>query len=411
MSQTGVEATDETVQRHASAERMMVDAPCLICGGAYHATFASAAEIAAQKKMLQSFHQQRRRQDAQADLKDRTTFSQDYSAEVVQCRRCGFLYRNPRPTLRAVTAQYEEDEYGNEHLEAEFEAQHAWAERKIAAFAHHCRFSSHGPVVVEVGSFVGGFLAAAQRRGWSILGVDPGKDVANFCQGRGLPVFHGTLNDATIATRSVDAVVIWNTFDQLVNPDTTLSAARRILRVDGHLVLRVPNGEMFHQGVRWLKAGGVRRRWAMVALAWNNLLSFPYLNGYSTSTLDQLVARQGFTRVSLEVDTLMTLSDQQTTPWGRWEERIVKSSCRILARNRTLFPSFHNMVSPWLDVYYALGRDARDLSPSACPVAADQGATAGQAINRNLFDESVRRHTRPTRGSSTDCAESRRSTC
>ena len=345
----------------------MVDVSCLICGGVYHETVAFAAEIAEQKELLRRFHQQRQRQDAQADLKDRTTFSQDYSTEVVRCLTCGFVYRNPRPTLRSVTAQYADDQYGEEHLEAEFQAQQRWAEWKITAFAQHCHFPSRHPVVVEVGSFVGGFLAAAQQRGWSILGVDPGKEVVNFCQARGLPVFHGTLNDATIAARSVDAVVIWNTFDQLVNPDTTLSAARRLLREDGHLVLRVPNGAMFQQGVHWLKAGGSRRRWATVTLAWNNLLSFPYLNGYSVSTLDQLVARHGFSRVAVEVDTLMTLSDQHTTLWGPWEERVVKSSCRILAGTTTLLPSLHNMVSPWLDVYYAVSGDAATSPPIACP--------------------------------------------
>lgn len=367
MSQDTVSTSEHTIQRNASAERVLIDVSCLICGSAPHETFASAAEIADQQAMLERFHQERRRQDAQGDFKDRTTFSQNYATEVVRCQRCGFIYRNPRPTLRSVSARYAEDEYGKDHLQTEFEAQHAWAERKISAFTKHCGFASRAPVVVEVGSFVGGFLAAAQRREWSILGVDPGKEVVKFCQGRGLPVVHGTLNDATIAVRSVDAVVIWNTFDQLVNPDTTLSAARRILREDGHLVLRVPNGEMFHQGVQWLKSEGSRRRWAMVALAWNNLLSFPYLNGYSTVTLDQLAARHGFTRVAREVDTLMTLSDQQTTSWGRLEERVVKFTCGIFAGNRTLSPSFRTMISPWLDVYYAVGRDAAVAPPIACP--------------------------------------------
>lgn len=35
----------------------------------------------------------------------------------------------------------------------------------------------------------------------------------------------------------------------------------------------------------------------------------------------------------------MTLSDQQTTLWGVWEERVVKFSCRVLAGNGMLFPS------------------------------------------------------------------------
>ncbi|HND03327.1 MAG TPA: hypothetical protein PK782_14710, partial [Nitrospira sp.] len=91
------------------------------------------------------------------------------------------------------------------------------------------------------------------------------------------------------------------------------------------------------------------------------------LNGYSVSTLDQLVARHGFSRVAVEVDTLMTLSDQHTTLWGQWEERVVKSSCRILAGTTTLLPSLHNMVSPWLDVYYAVSGDAATSPPIACP--------------------------------------------
>jgi SAM-dependent methyltransferase len=344
----------------------MVDVPCFICGGARYETLASMAELADQQRLLQAFHRQRRREDAQTDLKDRATFSQDDSTEVVQCLTCRFVYRNPRPTLRAVTERYREDEYGEEHLQAEFQAQQSWAEKKIAPMARHCGFA-RAPVVVEVGSFVGGFLAAATARGWSILGVDPGKEVVKFCERRGLPVFHGTLNEAGIADQSVDAVVIWNTFDQLVNPDTTLGTARRILRNDGYLILRVPNGEMFHQGLQWLKAGGLRRRWAMQALAWNNLLTFPYLNGYSVSTLDQLVARHGFTRVALEVDTLMTLSDEQTTVWGRWEERLVKSACRLLSGCRSRFPAIQTMVSPWLDVYYAVSPSAPESSRIACP--------------------------------------------
>ena len=88
-----------------------------------------------------------------------------------------------------------------------------------------------------------------------------------------------------------------------------------------------------------MKAGGWRRSSATAALAWNNLLSFVYIKWLLGFDLDQLVARHGFTRVALEVETLMTLSDQQTTLWGVWEERVVKFSCRVLAGNGMLFPS------------------------------------------------------------------------
>jgi hypothetical protein len=132
---------------------------------------------------------------------------------VVRCLTCGCIYRNPRPTLRAVTTQYAEDEYGAEHLKAEFQAQEAWPEGNITAFAQRCGFSTPAPVVVEVGSFVGGFLADAQRKGWAIVGLDPRKEVVNFCHAQGLPVIHGTLNETSLASQSADAVVIWNTLN------------------------------------------------------------------------------------------------------------------------------------------------------------------------------------------------------
>lgn len=193
MSQCGIGASEEMGQNTKLNEQAMVDTSCLVCGGTHCETVASIGEIAEQNTMLKIFHQQRRRKDAQADLRDRTSFSQDYATEVVRCLTCGCIYQKPRPTLRAVTTQYAEDEYGAELHKSEFQAQEAWPEGNNTAFAQRCGFSTSAPVVVEVGSFVDGFLAAAQRKGWAILGLDPGKEVVNFCHAQGLPVIHGTL--------------------------------------------------------------------------------------------------------------------------------------------------------------------------------------------------------------------------
>lgn len=162
-----------------------------------HETLTSAAEIADQQAMLQSFHQQRRCQDAQGISRIERLFYKlcNSSGPVPAVRLSSIAIRGRRSDRSRL------DMRKTSMVKTTFRlnlAQQAWAERKIAAFAEHCRFSSSAPVVVEVGSFVGGFLAAAQRRGWSIRGVDPGREVVNFCQGRGLSVFYGTLNDATL---------------------------------------------------------------------------------------------------------------------------------------------------------------------------------------------------------------------
>lgn len=328
-----------------SQERSFIHVPCLICGGEQADVIVSAADIEVQFDLLRDFHQQRHIETQPEDLTDRSAFTQDYATQVVQCRGCGFVYKNPRPAIPAVTSTYSKDHYTEAHLHSEFASQRKWAEDKASDLVPWF-FGNAKPSIVEVGSFVGGFLAAGQKRGWRMLGVDPGQQVTDFCRARGLPVYCGTLGDAPVVDGSVDAVAIWNTFDQLPNPDTTLAAARRILRSRGLLVIRVPNGLLYRRAVGLLTRTGVVRKTVIALLAWNNLLGFPYLNGYSVSTLDQLARRHGFRRRKVRFDTLVPLADQKTKLWASWEERAVKWGCRRFAAR----PS----RAPWLDLYYGL---------------------------------------------------------
>lgn len=352
-----------------SQVRPFIDVPCLICGGEQLDIVASAADIEAQLRDLEIFHRRRRIGSRPADLADRADFTQGYPAHVVECRICGFIFRNPRPVMLAVTSAYIRDRYSESHLRSEFELQRKWAEKKSLLLTNWLPVD-RTPVVIEVGSFVGGFLAAGQRRGWTMLGVDPGKQVTEFCRARRLPVYCGTLGDASIAGGSVDAVVIWNTFDQLPNPDTTLAAARRILRQAGLLVVRVPNGVLYRKGVEIITGQSVLHDMATMVLAWNNLLAFPYLHGYSISTLDQLVGRHGFRRRRVYPDTLLPLADQDTKTWARWEESFVKWVCRALAA-QPLWDT--RQLAPWLDLYYERSEEipntaitvSRRLRPSA----------------------------------------------
>jgi SAM-dependent methyltransferase len=208
------------------------------------------------------------------------------------------------------------------------------------------------PRVLEVGSFVGGFLAAAGGLGWDVRGVDPGEEVVAFCRTRGLAVERGTLEDVALAPASLDAVVVWNTFDQIAAPAPTLAAAARAVRAGGILALRVPNGRYFADAISRLgQDGEFRRRYRLLALAWNNLIGFPYLHGYSVGTLDRLVAAYGFERVAAVPDTLLPLADADTRPWAALEERMVKTACRVGWRRQIPGPA-RLAAAPWLDVYY-----------------------------------------------------------
>lgn len=333
----------------------LVAVRCGVCGGEEYETICTAREVEAQLEYLRRFHRRRLRRPTEQALADRADFTQDYATEIVRCRECGLVFRNPRPTAAAIARAYACDEYGRERLASMWDSQVELYRPKARRLQ---RLLPSGARVIEVGSFVGGFLQAGRERGWDMLGVDPGREVDSFCAERGLRVFRGTLPELVERGHPewgpgpVDCVAIWNAFDQLPEPEPVLAAARSLLRRGGVLALRVPNGECFRAAAARMRRlpeplGG----WLRALMAWNNLLAFPYLHGYSAQTLDWLLGWHGFRRIGAEPDVLCRLADRDTRAWAWAEEWALKRAARLAARAER--GGFRR--APWLDLYFHRG--------------------------------------------------------
>lgn len=335
----------------------LVEVPCAVCGMLETETVCSAEEVRAQLRYLRGFHRRRLRDAEEGALAERAEFTQDYATDIVRCAGCGLLFRNPRPPSSAIERAYSQDQYGRQRLEELCTAQagvHRCEARSLA------RWLRPGARVIEVGSFVGGFLAAGRERGWRMLGVDPGEEVTAFCAEHGQEVFRGSLDRITgsdlprgWACGTVDCIAIWNAFDQLPDPEPTLQAARSLLRPGGILAVRVPNGECFQRGVARMRRPGWAGAWTRALLAWNNLLAFPYLYGHSVRSLDWLLSWHGLERVTAEPDTLCRLSDHRTRTWAALEERLLKTVARWHGRWEARRPG-SSLSSPWFNAYYRL---------------------------------------------------------
>src|SRR5437762_2357839 len=102
-----------------------------------------------------------------------------------------------------------------------------------------------------------------------------------------------------LATGSFDGVFIWNCFEQIPNPRPTLAEYHRILRRDGVLNVRTPNGLFYELCESVLAEQDLRSSAAKFlknAMGYNNLLGFPYMYGYSVNTLERLIKECGFKR-------------------------------------------------------------------------------------------------------------------
>jgi SAM-dependent methyltransferase len=312
-----------------------IEIACDACGETEAEQVASSAELASQIELARRFHGERLTRRSRAALEERASFTHDYATRLLACCSCDLVYRSPRPAADSVLHAYEYERYAAERLPQMIASQRSLFRPKARALA---RVLAPGSRVLEVGSFVGGFLREARESGLQAVGLDPNEQMEELNRRAGLKVVPETIE--TFAARRglppFDAVAIWSTFDQLPRPRAALAAALRVMRPDGLLLLRFPHGACFRQ------LSGAHP-FPVRALAWNNLLGFPYLHGYGPQSVDAIAGEFRMIRESVTGDTLGPVADASYAPWARLEERVVKAAQRRKwARDLTL--------APWLDV-------------------------------------------------------------
>lgn len=329
-----------------------VEVPCVACGSAARRVLRSRDQLEREVEDLKRFHRRRLVRRARSSLQERASFTHDYLTRIVTCPGCGLLYRSPRPRADDVRSAYREERYAEHRLEQLERSQLASFRRKARALARGLR---PGARVLEAGSFVGGFLRAAEEVGLEATGLDPSEQLSRRARLRGLRVERTTLEEFARDEpgNGWEAICIWNTFDQIPDPAPVLRAAARLLSVAGVLVLRVPSGDAYRAWALRSDARGAA--WAFPGLAWNNLIGFPYLFGHSIRSLDALLERHGFVRRAVLGDTLCTLADRDYAAWARAEEALWKAAQQLRARRR---PG----AAPWIDAVYRVRATA---APSA----------------------------------------------
>jgi SAM-dependent methyltransferase len=307
---------------------------CLVCGHGDATVVREHQQIAEEMEALWAFHEPRLRPGTPISrLMDRVVFSERPPARLVRCNDCGLLYRNPVERPHELWSTYADADVSDRRLRA----LHAAQRRAARAQARRIRDRiGQGGSVLEVGSYVGGFLAAAQEIGLRAEGVDIGTQANAFARGLGLRVTDGELAGIP-ESRPFDAVAIWNTFDQLAEPRAVLYQAHARLRAGGVIAIRVPNGAFYARG-------DARTRAARYLFAVNNLLGFPYRYGFTTQALHRLLRETGFVPDDDYGDVLVATGDQWTRPWARAEQQVVRAATALVARRSA-------NRAPWFETF------------------------------------------------------------
>jgi len=239
---------------------------------------------------------------------------------VVRCRRCGFMFMNPRLTQPAYARLSLNEDY--------FQAyQRGTARRKGRSVVSRSqlerierRHTQRGRLL-ELGCATGDFLMEARASGWQVRGVEPSPFMADEARRKGLEVA-ADFAPENYGEGEFDVVHLNHVLEHVPEPATTLRGIYRVLAPTGLLVIEVPYqfGSWFHEIYAALKPGPPRPE-------------IHHLSFFTPRTLARCLASAGF---AAEVKSRSPKKRVGPSRWRRWGWTVVAYASDVFNRGENI---------------------------------------------------------------------------
>jgi SAM-dependent methyltransferase len=162
---------------------------------------------------------------------------------IVRCMACTLLYVTPRYAEPQAHYHGEREEVLRKYgAILRGEASHNRDPNYEQELGVLRRLKPRG-TLLDIGTHCGFFLRKARNMTWTLVGVEPSPIGAELAREfYGLDVRTATLQDAGLPDSFADIVTMVDVFEHIGDPRDLLAAVRHVLRDDGLLFIKVPNG-------------------------------------------------------------------------------------------------------------------------------------------------------------------------
>ncbi|MSQ95833.1 MAG: class I SAM-dependent methyltransferase [Gemmataceae bacterium] len=197
---------------------------------------------------------------------------------IVQCKRCGLAFTNPRPNLESASQFYPADYHCHQRR---VRATHRRLPRYVAR-----TLQPHGEArLLDFGCGSGGFLQRMHGLGWNVVGLDRAEAAVARVRDLGLDAHVGTLPHPLWSSECFEAITMWQTLEHVLQPLEVLRAAYRLLTPGAKLIVAVPNFDGF--AARWFGP------------QWFGLDLPRHLTHFTPETLQRMLTKAGFGHVEM----------------------------------------------------------------------------------------------------------------
>lgn len=208
--------------------------------------------------------------------------------QIVRCRKCSFLFTNPRPAEADLPKYYASDAYIS-HTEAKKGLiSHIYLfARKSALKRKRILLDKLAPpgTLLDFGCGTGAFLSEIEKSGRKGIGVEPDEGARMLAAGRVKGSILSPEKINSLPPASFAAITLWHVLEHIADPLEHCRTFHRLLQDDGILVLALPNPES--TDARYYK-----QHWA----AWD----VPrHLNHFTQADISTLGGMAGFGRMEV----------------------------------------------------------------------------------------------------------------
>lgn len=175
--------------------------------------------------------------------KSHVTFITD-ALHVVTCSNCSFVFTGNPPDEQALYEHYYEQISPNAHIYNNESPSPSVREIFFINRARAAKIRSIAPTgsVLDIGCGPGYFLKTIVNEGFAAHGLEVSTRAAAFAREQfDLTITQGTIDTAAKNLERYDIITMWHVLEHFLDPVSTLTKIRHLLKNDGLLIIEVPN--------------------------------------------------------------------------------------------------------------------------------------------------------------------------
>ncbi|MFH1957616.1 MAG: class I SAM-dependent methyltransferase [bacterium] len=214
---------------------------------------------------------------------------------IIDCKTCGFIHILPYPSNEKLKKYYQNEFIEERPLYTDrFSEDLEWWNLIYSdRYENFRKFfpKKKKPNILDIGSGLGHFLNYGKKKGWDVLGVEPGKKACSYSKKMGIKVINGLFGEVDLCRYApFDVVHLSEVMEHVPCPDAILQESWKLLKPNGILCICVPND--YNPFQKLLLKEGFSPYWLSPKV---------HINYFNQQMISCLVERNGFDIVKKDV--------------------------------------------------------------------------------------------------------------